>query len=435
MCLTLEETILFYIKTPIHQNKNKDLSAIFLCSMIDIGKQLSLYIKTSNNNYKKTNKMKVIKKFLKALFSATAMLCMFPFAMCRLLCQSIKNWWKRRSKLFRHLTITLLIVLILGFVSMVLYDNYNYKYGRNSYYDNLLSKNIMIHYYNDDKYKIYNLETQEYTTPKINWVSSIPVNDSLTVYALENKRGFLNVKNGEIIIDANSNNYSNAWVFSEGLAAVVQDGKIGFINAKNEIVIPFQYCYFDKYNTYDFGYLFHNDCCVMTNEEGKLGVINKKGEWILNPTYDNISSLHETGYRLVVKEEKYGVLDSNNNITYPTEYDYIDIVSNGFILVKDGKMWQIDFTGNVINPFMYEMSERILFVSGYTEDEYPIYTNSDYVKYSILGLYGILNSITGKPITPAKYYEVNILSKNIFEVLDKENGNWYLLDKNGNMIN
>ena len=80
------------------------------------------------------------------------------------------------------------------------------------------------------------------------------------------------------------------------------------------------------------------------------------------------------------------------------------------------------------------MSEEILFVSGYTEEEYPIYNSSDYAKYEILGLYGILNTITGKPITPAKYYDVSILSKNIFEVQDKESGNWYLLDKNGNII-
>lgn len=378
--------------------------------------------------------MKVIEKFLKALFSATAMLCMFPFAMCRLLCQSMRKWWKRRSKLFRCLTKTLFIVLILGIVAMGFYDDYDYKYGRNSYYDVLLSENVKICYYRNDKYRVYNLKTKEYTTPKIDWVSSVPENDSLTVYAIGNKRGFLNVKNGEIIIDADSNNYSNAWVFSEGLAAVVRDGKIGFINAKNEIVIPFKYCYFDKYNAYDFGYLFHNDCCVITNEKGKFGLINKKGEWILNPIYDEILPLQKNGYRLVVNKEKYGVIDSNNNIVYPAEYDYIDIVSNGFVLAKEGKMWQIDFSGKVTKPFMYEMSEEILFVSGYTEDEYPIYTNSDYAKYEILGLYGILNTITGKPITPAKYYDVSILSKNIFEVQDKESGNWYLLDKNGNII-
>lgn len=378
--------------------------------------------------------MKVIEKFLKTLFSATAMLCMFPFAICRLLCQSMRKWWKRRSKLFRCLTKTLFIVLILGIVAMGFYDDYDYKYGRNNYYDVLLSENVKICYYRNDKYRVYNLKTKEYTTPKIDWVSSVPENDSLTVYAIENKRGFLNVKNGEIIINADSNNYSNAWVFSEGLAAVVRDGKIGFINAKNEIVIPFQYCYFDKYNAYDFGYLFHNDCCVITNEKGKFGLINKKGEWILNPIYDEILPLQKNGYRLVVNKEKYGVIDSNNNIVYPAEYDYIDIVSNGFVLAKEGKMWQIDFSGKVTKPFMYEMSEEILFVSGYTEDEYPIYTNSDYAKYEILGLYGILNTITGKPITPAKYYDVSILSKNIFEVQDKESGNWYLLDKNGNII-
>lgn len=379
--------------------------------------------------------MKVLKKILRGLFAATSMLCMFPLAVCRLLCQSTRNWWKRRSKLFRRLTITLFIVLFLGIVSMGLYDNYNYKYGRNSYYDVLVSKNVMIHYYNNDKYRVYNLETQEYTTPKINWVSSTSENDSLTVYAIANRRGFLNVKNGEILIDANSNDYSNAWVFSEGLAAVVKNGKIGFINRKNEVVIPFQYCYFDEYNEYDFGYLFHNDCCVMTNEDGKFGLINNKGEWILTPIYDKILPLHKNGYGLFVKEEKYGVFDSNSGIAYPNEYDYIDITSDGFILTKEGKKWQVDFSGKVTKPFMYETSETIPFENGYTEDGYPTYTNTDYIKYQILGLYGILNSITGKPITPAKYSEINMLSKNVFEVLDKESENWYLLDKNGNIIN
>ncbi|MBQ8695615.1 MAG: WG repeat-containing protein, partial [Bacteroidaceae bacterium] len=68
-------------------------------------------------------------------------------------------------------------------------------------------------------------------TPKIDWVRY--GSDSIAVYALNGKRGFLNRYTGEIIIDAEKNRYSKAWVFSEGVAAVMKDEMIGFIDPDN----------------------------------------------------------------------------------------------------------------------------------------------------------------------------------------------------------
>ena len=49
---------------------------------------------------------------------------------------------------------------------------------------------------------MYNTRTEEYTTAKINWVSETSENDLLAVYALPNKRGYINVNTDRIVIDA-----------------------------------------------------------------------------------------------------------------------------------------------------------------------------------------------------------------------------------------
>lgn len=49
---------------------------------------------------------------------------------------------------------------------------------------------------------MYNTRTEEYTTEKINWLSEASVNDSLAVYALPGKHGYINVNTARIVIDA-----------------------------------------------------------------------------------------------------------------------------------------------------------------------------------------------------------------------------------------
>lgn len=55
-------------------------------------------------------------------------------------------------------------------------------------------------------------------------------------------------------------------MFSDGLAAVKKDGKIGFINKKNEIVIPFMYDYFNNME-YIAGYNNDGDEVYVLSDE------------------------------------------------------------------------------------------------------------------------------------------------------------------------
>ena len=135
------------------------------------------------------------------------------------------------------------IAIPVGIAALSAFVFHEENYGRRYWENEALSKNVRVHGFNDGKYRVFNQANGEYTTGKLKWVSKTSTGDSLAVYAVPGKRGFLNVNTGEVVIDAEENDYTKAWVFSEGLAAVMKDDKIGFINTKNEVVIPFQFDY------------------------------------------------------------------------------------------------------------------------------------------------------------------------------------------------
>jgi hypothetical protein len=343
------------------------------------------------------------------------------------------NFWKKSLKWIGRIAFIVVALCLVVFTVLCAYFYYESEYGRSKWRDRSLSKNVKVHGFNDDKYRVYNRCTGKYTTSKVDWVRAAE-NDTLAVYALHNKRGYINRKNGEIVIDAKRNNYSKAWVFSEGLSAVVKDGKIGFINPNNEVVIPFQFDYSDKCRMPHLGYRFHNGYCIMSNNKGELGLIDSGGKWIVEPTYDEIWMPYSNGYRVIVDDGKYGVLDSTCNVVYLVEYDNIDILPDGFILNKDGRKWQVDLSGNIIQPFIYDGTYYLNYPVGYNENGDIQYAFADYLKYEVADRYGIMNRISGEAITPAIYSDINMLSQEIFEVQDSESYDWYLIDTAGNIV-
>lgn len=377
--------------------------------------------------------MKHLKQIFQALLGVVALILATITAFGRLAWRTIRNWWKKRSKWLRRSIATILILIPVGFVALVASTLYEDAYGRD-YWDSRLSDSVTLRSFADNRWRVYNEHTKEYTTDRVNWVSDVSVNDSLAVYALPCKRGYINVNTGRIVIDAEANNYSKAWIFSDGLAAVMKDGKIGFINANNEVVIPFQFDYSDECRMWEFGYVFHNGYCAMPNADGDLGLIDKSGNWVIEPSYDEIWSPHKSGYRVIVKDNKHGVLNADCTVVYPAEYGYINILSDGFVLTKGGKQWQVDFVGNTVQPFMFDGTYYLNYPIGYNECGEIQYAFADFVKYEVMNSYGIMNRITGEPITPAIYSDINMLSKDLFEVQEYDSYDWYLLDTKGNVV-
>lgn len=384
--------------------------------------------------------MKRLTQIFQALLGVAALILTALIAAGRLAWHTIRNWWKNRSKWLRRSIATIFILIPVGFVALVAYALYDDAYGRD-YWDRKLSDNVTLRSFSDNKWRVYDNRTEEYTTEKINWLSEAPENDSLAVYALPNKRGYINVNTGRIVIDAEANNYCKAWVFSEGLAAVMKDGKIGFINANNEVVIPFQFHCADTCILNGMEYLFHDGYCIMISDNNKFGLIDRTGRWVVKPLYDKIWT-PDNGCRTIIRSDingkKYGLLDPSCNFIYEAVYDWIGHCdqTDGYILMKDGRMWQEDSLGNIVQPFMYESSEILSYpIDWGDEDSEYTYVLSYYSKYEISGKYGILNRITGEPITLAIYdYDISMISPSLFEVSPANCYGYYVIDTKGDVI-
>ena len=377
--------------------------------------------------------MKTLSKIFQALLGVVALSLTALIAGGRLAWRSIRNRWKIASKWVRRTIVASFFLIALAFAALVAYAIYDDAMGR-WYSDKRLSDDVVVYYFSDDTYRVYNKSTEKYTTPRIDWVTDAASGDSLGVYAVGGRRGYINVKNGEIIINAKTNDYEKAWVFSDGLAAVMKDGKVGFINVDNELVIPFQFDYSSN-RWGDTGYLFHDGYCVMTNKDGKMGLIDINGSWIVDAEYDEVWNAHKTGNRIVVNDGKHGVLDSCGNVVYPAEYFCIDIWEDGFVLTKDGRKWQEDYEGNIVNPFVIDgVNGYMKYPVSYSNENGVEYALSDYAEYFVNRNSGIMNRITGRPITPALFEDVNMISDKLFEVQDAETYDWYIIDIDGNIV-
>ena len=378
------------------------------------------------------------------LTQIVGLICDLVKSLWNLLAATVQKIWNavkwRKLSVIGKILLTAFILACLFIAGLIGREYYKDHYGRvNPWYrdyEKKLSENVETHSFNthtryDYMTRVYNKKTGKYTTPRLDWVADVPERDTLTVFSHKGKRGFLNVNDGRIIIEAQ---YDKAWVFSEGLAAVVKDKKIGFINARNEVVIPFQYDYSNR-SRWAIDYLFRDGYCTMTDERGACGLIDKAGNWVIEPQYDCIWTPHGEGYRIVKDGDKYGLLNPELKFAYPVEYDYIEFSAEdaGVLLSQNGRKWQVDFDGTVTRPFVIDYTSWIYVPRTYDEEEGSSKL-SDYIEYRVNGQVGVLRRDNGKIVIPAIYETINMISETLFEAQLREGGNWILIDTNGNIV-
>lgn len=161
----------------------------------------------------------------------------------------------------------------------------------------------------------------------------------------DGKYGFID-KNGTIVIQPI---YNLADDFSEGLASVRVDGKWGFIDKQGTMVI--------KPKFYSFGPPKFKEglaCVKMTSEEEDYGLIDTKGDWIIQPILPSIVPVFSIGEGLasVKVEDKWGFIDKQGNLIIKAQFDNVFGFENGLASVNIGGKWGfINKQGNfVIQP-------------------------------------------------------------------------------------
>ena len=352
----------------------------------------------------------------------------------------MKTWKKILIGALAVLAVT--TAVFVGLLVKVYYE----KYHQVCYWESqpqYVSENILMVYgYHgmQEFVRLKDVRTGKFTTPELQhiFINEYNTEDSLVVFrTFDRLRGYLNVNTGKIIIPAQ---YNRAWNFSEGIAGVLKDGVVSFIKEDGEPAFEptFRIFYYDDYS--EMAFQFHDGLCVMRTMDNKWGLINTRGEWVVDPAYTGIDR-PRYGYRIVTDGSMFGLLAKDGKIALPMEYDMIRLADDGrgFVLVKDGCAKEVDRHLNTTFPFVHDGIHELFYVDSYIDkDDY--YEEGDhasgtpeYWRYDIGPMSGVMDR-QGNVIIPAKYYMIRIVDDNLFEVEVTCNGNRILLDSKGQYV-
>lgn len=247
--------------------------------------------------------------------------------------------------------------------------------------------------------------------------------DSLVYFSDGEKRGYFHMRDGHLVVKPI---YEHAWIFSDGLAAVEVDGRVKFIDTAGNVVIDKGFAY----NASDDGYVFHQGHCAVNDRDGKhMGLIDRNGEWVLPPVYENIYPTDT--FWFVRTSDSQGILSFGMDTVFPLSKAQLEIGDTAiFVTFANHTQSIYNLQGELMTANMIRDVEQLM----YETDEvvYPTITSSEYDdSYGIndpysrkavascrryeaeSGWYGLM-APDGKLITPPSYYSIEAVGKELF---------------------
>lgn len=279
-----------------------------------------------------------------------------------------------------------------------------------------------------DRYRVKDMQQNKWTT---GWLASVSKDfgcDSLVriskkdIFGNNELYGYLDVRTGAVAIEPQ---YQFVGEFSEGLAPIRHFGKDGFINTSGELVVTVKGTIMNRPT------LKMRNGYAIVNINNKYGILSNKGEWVVEPAYDEIEKSDQNCY-IVSTEFWMGLWSVEKG--WLVEPNCVEISSHdeGFYVLGLDRAYIIGADGNIINPFVFCYSEPLSYPTA--GDDETTRRISDYVLFAIADkCYGVYNVRTNKIILPAKYTDIDMASKDLFVVADAL-GIKYFVDKNGNAI-
>ena len=249
------------------------------------------------------------------------------------------------------------------------------------YANTFISRDIYYHNHGDGKGYIYNIRTGEKYVKHVAWIAKPADRDSLICFSNGKKRGYFNKNTGKVVIEPK---YERAWIFSDGLASVEEDGFIKFIDGTGKVVIDKKMPYIPNME----GYVFHGGYCVVDTDDGEqCGLMDKNGNIVLPMEYSYIRPINYFKSWLLQKGKEMTVLGSDFKPILPLMECSINISENTIVMtMPDHTIRKYDMEGTLINDFYidnvhmleYE-TEEIVYRKNTTVDDCDDCDDCDYI--------------------------------------------------------
>ena len=250
----------------------------------------------------------------------------------------------------------------------------------------------------NQKAGLFNSEGKEIIPINYHWVYTDKIDDNIPIVAElnESKAGYINTKNEWVIPPT----YLYAFAFRQGVARVKKGRNYMYINLKGEPVIQD----FDNYVIQN--YVIEpsdNTYIVGVRKECKYMVYDLNGN--LLDTYDSfINNWSGNAIFGVKKGGKWGYIDGYGKVIIPLEYEKVGDFSEGLAAVrKDGKWGYINLKNEVVIPIEFTN----IGVSSFKNGVATYYTDSG------IGLINLKGEIIAEP----KYDSIEYVRENVAIVL------------------
>lgn len=223
----------------------------------------------------------------------------------------------------------------------------------------------------------------------------------------DDPRGFID-KHGKWLIKPDErfwDGYNAESKFIEGIALVFDSDKKlwGWINKKGEYVIDPIYEEADNLS---------EGLALVKEKDAKYGFINKTGKYVLKPQFEEAKSFQE-GVAPVNIKGKWGYIDHNGKTVIEPQFKEAEKFTGGLAIVKENKKYGlIDKKGDYVASPVYDSIEKRpkgLFKVGQNKK------------------FGYIDS-TGKEIIPAKYDSISDFCNGVAAV--ESSKEYYYIDLN-----
>lgn len=259
----------------------------------------------------------------------------------------------------------------------------------------------------------------------VDWVTGDD-SDSLWVVASGGRRAYFNANTGCMLSPFI---YRKAWIYSEGVAAVVDSNyRLRFLDTQGNPAFARSFEY-QKEHICD--YVFKKGLCQVYDSLNRVGLINRSGEWVVAPEYDSMSYVGT--YWTLMRADSLTVLDSAGRTVIGMRLgQQLSITDDG-----DLEVWQqrrpaclYNKEGKVVAKQTYWNLSQLT----YYDDDSEIYTGM--LSYQTSYMHNGLMTSDGRVLTDAIYGEIIAYGKDLFRA-EYECGygtSYVLLNSKGQLV-
>jgi hypothetical protein len=292
--------------------------------------------------------------------------------------------------------------------------------------------------YKDGTERLRSDYSGDFIGPRADIISD-DTNDDFVIYRRNGRVGYINVVTGKDAIPSIKHNFDYAWDFDveSGLAAVLENGKIGFIRKDGSYQIPSQYPYIRQISD-EPDIQFSDGYCVIPSEnKEKYGLIDTGNKLILPFIYDYIGNMEE-GYRIIGLNGKYGLLDSLFGVKIQPVYTDMWINALGVVALDAANHSQILLSFDlktVASNYAFDEISPLKTIKESEDEEETDYTSENQSGYSTFTIYektGVIRNTTGKVIIEAVWDDIEYVADGIFKAQLGEK--YFLIDAAGKFI-